>query len=80
MEAAMTNKNGSPWDPQQVQQLRMLAESGLSAQQIAEKMSRTPVGIRSKAAALKLALRTARRRALTANAERVEADSQKVER
>ncbi|MBS3648511.1 hypothetical protein KEU06_07700 [Pseudaminobacter sp. 19-2017] len=73
----MTTKNGSPWDPQEVQQLRSLAESGLSAQQIAEKMLRTPVGIRSKAAALKLALRTARRRAMAANAE---ADGTKAER
>ena len=60
----MTTKNGFPWDPQEVQQLRSLAASGLTAQQIAEQMRRTPVGIRSKAAALKLALRAARRRAI----------------
>jgi hypothetical protein len=77
MGGPMTTKNGSPWDAQEVQLLRSLAEAGLSAQQIAEKMSRTPVGIRSKAAALKLALRTARRRAMAVNAA---ADSKKAER
>ena len=49
-------RSGSPWTPQEVAQLRRLADEGLTATLIAERMGRTRAGIVKKAGAERLSL------------------------
>lgn len=49
-------RNGAPWTPQEVVQLRDLADQGLTATAIAFKMGRTRAAIVKKAVAERLSL------------------------
>lgn len=50
------SRNGSPWAPEEIAQLRELADEGLTATAIAFKMGRTRAGIVKKAVAERLSL------------------------
>jgi hypothetical protein len=44
----MAGRNGQPWTPGEVEQLRRLVEAGSSAAEIASKLDRTVPGIKGK--------------------------------
>lgn len=55
------NKNGLPWSQEDLQQLRQLAASGMSAGEVAARLERTKIGVKSKALSLGIALKPSRR-------------------
>jgi hypothetical protein len=56
------SRNGSPWAPEEIAQLRKLADEGLNAAAIASKMWRTGAGTVKKAVAERLSLNPAKHR------------------
>jgi hypothetical protein len=55
------SKNGLPWSQEDLQRLRQLAASGMSASDIATHLDRTKIGVKSKSLALGIALKPSRR-------------------
>jgi hypothetical protein len=56
-----TTKNGLPWSQEDIKQLRELAESGMTATEIASSLNRTKIGVKSKALSLGISLPPHRR-------------------
>jgi hypothetical protein len=55
------SKNGLPWSQEDLQQLRQLAASGKTADEIAVRLERTKIGVKSKSLSLGIALKPSRR-------------------
>lgn len=56
------SRNGLPWSQDDIRCLRELAASGHTAAEIAERLDRTKIGVKSKALALRIQLASSRRR------------------
>jgi hypothetical protein len=57
----ITSKNGLPWSQEDLQQLRQMAASGMTATEIASSLCRTKIGVKSKALCLGISLLPGRR-------------------